>query len=91
MAAVFTGLEINAELFLQLQAGAKKFMLDPDHPERADGVGNRGKGDTDLTKLKLFSCAETFLKDDGWGERCWGKSAPDATTRKLQWPESKQK
>ena len=91
MAKVYTSLELNAEQFLQLQAAAKKYMLDDDFPERSDCVGNRGKGDTDMTKLKLFGCVESFLEDEGWGNRCWGPSAPGAETRKLKWPELKHK
>lgn len=94
MATVYTQLEVNPDLFLRLQAAAKKFMLDPDHPERAECVGNRGKGDTDMTKLKLFGCVESFLEDGGWGEKCWGKTAPPLESRgsrKLRWPELKNK
>jgi hypothetical protein len=90
MASVFAQLELNTDLFLQLQAAAKKFMLDPDYPERAECVGNRSKGDADMTKLKLFGCVESFLEDGGWGEKCWGKSAPPLESkapRRLRWPE----
>jgi hypothetical protein len=90
MAKVYTSLELNAEQFLRLQAAAKRYMLDQAHPERAECVGNRGKGDTDMTKLKLFTCVESFLEDEGWGAQCWGANAPGTKSRKLKWPELKQ-
>jgi hypothetical protein len=91
MSKLFTSLELNPELFLQLQAAAKTYMLDPDHPERRDCVGNRGRGDTDVVKLKLFGCVESFLEDERWGEKCFGDSAEGADQRKLRWPKMKNK
>jgi hypothetical protein len=87
MAKVYTSLDLSAEQFLHLQAAAKKYMLDEKHPERSDSVGNKGKSETDLVKLKLFECVKSFLEDEGWGEKCWGASAVGAETRKLKWPE----
>lgn len=91
MSKLFTSLELHPEQFLRLQAAAKNYMLDERYPERSDCVGNRGKGDTDMTKIKLFGCVESFLVDDGWGEKCFGAKAPGAATRKLQWPSMKNK
>lgn len=91
MSTLYTSLELNAEQFLHLQAAAKKYMLDENYPERSDCVGNKSKGDTDMTKLKLFGCVESFLVNEGWGEKCWGASAPGAKTRKLKYPESMHK
>ena len=99
MATVYMQLEVSPPRFLQLQGAAKQFMLDPEHPERAACVGNRSKGDTDMTKLKLFGCVTSFLEDLGWGDKCWGNAEPTPTNidgspaekpRKLQWPEFKQ-
>ncbi|KAG0646953.1 hypothetical protein D0Z07_6346 [Hyphodiscus hymeniophilus] len=99
MAKVYLQLEVTPPRFLELQAAAKNFMLDPKHPDRPECVGNRIKGDTDMTKLKLFGCVTEFLEDLGWGEKLWGKAEPtpanmDGTPsekpRRLQWPELKQ-
>jgi hypothetical protein len=91
MSTLFTSLELHPEHFLHLQAAAKNYMLDTKYPERSDCVGSRGRGDTDLTKLKLFGCVKSFLEDEGWGERCFGAKAPGAETRKLKWPQMKNK
>lgn len=87
MASLFVSLQITAEEFLQLQAAAKDFMLDPEHPDRYETVGGKEKGDTDMVKLRLFSCVKTFL-DDTWGERLWGKGATEPERQTLRWPES---
>jgi hypothetical protein len=91
MSKLFTSLELTPEEFLHLQAAAKAYMLDPAHPERGECVGNRGRGDTDMTKLKLFGCVKSFLEDEGWGDRCFGPNADSAEVRKLKWPQMKNK
>jgi len=91
MSKLFTSLEVTPEQFLHLQAAAKNYMLDKSYPERRDCVGNRGKGDTDMTKLKLYGCVNNFLQDEGWGERLFGENAPEASQRKLKWPLMKNK
>ena len=47
-------------------------MLDLGHPERQNCVGNRGKGDTDMVKLRLFNCVRDFL-NNGAGEKFFGE------------------
>ncbi|KAF4626995.1 hypothetical protein G7Y89_g11166 [Cudoniella acicularis] len=91
MAKLFASLEMSPEEFLHLQSAAKAYMLDKNHPERSDCIGGRSKGDSDMVKLKLIKTVESFLIDEGWGERCWGKYAMGAESRELQWPEAKQK
>ncbi|KAL3428104.1 hypothetical protein PVAG01_01613 [Phlyctema vagabunda] len=91
MSKLFTSLELTPEQFLHLQAAAKSYMLDEQHPERGDCVGKRERGDNDMIKLKLFGCVKAFLEDEGWGERCFGRDAPGAATRKLKYPEMKNK
>jgi hypothetical protein len=90
MARLFSSLQITAEEFIHLQAAAKEFMLDEKHPDRYDCVGNKEKGDTDMTKLKLFGCVKMFL-DNGWGERLWGKGATDPEKQTLKWPGSEKR
>jgi hypothetical protein len=72
MSKLFMSLQLTPENFLQLQARAKAYMLDPAHPERQSCVGNRGKGDTDMVKLKLFNCVRDFLTD-GAGDQFFGE------------------
>lgn len=72
MSKLFMSLQLSPENFLQLQAHAKTYMLDPAHPERQNCVGNRGKGDTDMVKLRLFNCVRDFL-NDGVGEQFFGE------------------
>ncbi|KAF2271019.1 hypothetical protein CC78DRAFT_527967 [Lojkania enalia] len=72
MSKLFMSLQILPENFLHLQARAKTYMLDPTHPERQSCVGSRGKGDTDMVKLRLFNCVRDFL-DDGIGEQFFGE------------------
>lgn len=72
MSKLFISLQLSPENFLQLQAQAKAYMLDTKHPERQNCVGNRGKGDTDMVKLRLFNCVREFL-DTGIGERYFGE------------------
>ncbi len=90
MSKLFTSLEVTPEQFLHLQAAEKAYMLDPDRPERRDCVGSRGSSNTDMVKLKLFSCVESFL-EEGWGEKLFGPNAEGATSRKLKWPQMRNK
>ena len=74
MSKLFMSLQLTPENFLHLQAQAKAYMLDSAHPDRQSCVGNRGKGDTDMVKLRLFNCVHAFLSA-GAGEQFWGKHA----------------
>jgi len=69
MSRLFASLELSPENFLQLQAAAKAYMLDDNHPDRRDCVGQRGKGDTEMVKLRLWNCVRTFLEAEGNGDR----------------------
>jgi hypothetical protein len=73
MSKLFISLQLSPENFLQLQAQAKMYMLDSRYPERQNCVGNRGKGDTDMVKLRLFNCVRDFL-NDGAGEEFFGEN-----------------
>jgi hypothetical protein len=73
MSKLFMSLQLSPENFLQLQAQAKTYMLDTTYPERQNCVGNRGKGDTDMVKLRLFNCVRDFLSD-GVGEKFFGEN-----------------
>ncbi|KAH7078984.1 hypothetical protein BKA63DRAFT_409058 [Paraphoma chrysanthemicola] len=73
MSKLFMSLQLSPENFLQLQAHAKTYMLDTAYPERQNCVGNRGKGDTDMVKLRLFNCVRDFL-NDGVGEQFFGEN-----------------
>jgi hypothetical protein len=72
MSKLFMSLQLSPENFLQLQASAKSYMLDSAYPERQNCVGNRGKGDTDMVKLRLFNCVRDFL-NEGVGEQYFGE------------------
>jgi hypothetical protein len=72
MSKLFMSLQLSPEQFLQLQAQAKSYMLDPAHPDRQSCVGSRGKGDTDMVKLRLFNCVNNFLAG-GAGVRFFGE------------------
>ncbi len=92
MSKLFASLQLSPENFLHLQAAAKAYMLNPDYPERQSCVGNRGKGDTDMVKLRLFNCVRDFLSDSV-GERFFGENADppgegggEAFTRNWLWP-----
>ncbi|KAF2656691.1 hypothetical protein K491DRAFT_691734 [Lophiostoma macrostomum CBS 122681] len=74
MSKLFMSLQLTPENFLHLQAQAKAYMLDPAHPDRQSCVGNRGKGDTDMVKLRLFNCVRAFLAE-GAGEHFFGEHA----------------
>ena len=71
MSKLFTSLDLSAEDFLKLQAAAKKYMLDPAHPERRNGVGNRGAADSGQVRLDLAKCVRAFL-EEGSGEEFFG-------------------
>jgi len=86
MSKLFTSLELTPENFLRLQASAKSYMLDAAHPERQSCVGNRGKGDSDMVKLKLYHCVEEFLERDGIAEAYFGQSSEGVSRRKWSWP-----
>src|SRR5690242_5463913 len=73
MSKLFMSLNITPENFIALQALAKNYMLSPAHPERQACVGNRGKSDTDMVKLRLFNCVRDFLSDSGAGEQFFGE------------------
>jgi hypothetical protein len=92
MSKVFSSLQLPPEEFLHLQSAAKAYMLDDDHPERRDCVGQRGKTDSDMVKLKVWKCVQLFLEMDGNGERFFGVDAPRADgedgARSMVWPEN---
>jgi hypothetical protein len=73
MSKLFMSLQLTPENFLHLQAQAKSYMLDPAHPDRQSCVGNRGKGDTDMVKLRLFNCVRVFLSG-GAGDQFFGNN-----------------
>lgn len=66
---------LDPENFLHLQAHAKAYMLDPEHPARQACIRSHGKGDTDMVKLQLFRCVYDFL-NAGAGDRFFGEDAP---------------
>jgi len=76
MSKLFSSLQLSPENFLHLQAAAKKFMLDPEHPERQTYVGNRGKTDGEMGKLDLHKCVRKFLETGGWGQKYFSEDAP---------------
>lgn len=75
MSKLFMSLSISPENFIALQSLAKAYMLSPAHPERQSCVGNRGKGDSDMVKLRLFNCVRNFLSE-GVGEQFFGEHVP---------------
>ncbi|KAK5140146.1 hypothetical protein LTR04_003134 [Oleoguttula sp. CCFEE 6159] len=87
MSKLFSSLEQTPENFLHLSAAAKAFMLDANHPERQACVGNRGKGDTDMVKLRLYNCVKEFL-DGGEGAKYFGPGTTNAEgqQRHFTWP-----
>ena len=94
MSKLFSSLHLPPEEFLHLQSAAKAYMLDVGHPERRDCVGQRGKTDSDMVKLKLWHCVKQFLDEEGNGERFFGVNAPklggEDETRSMTWPENAQ-
>ncbi|KAJ5085724.1 hypothetical protein N7532_010495 [Penicillium argentinense] len=93
MSKLFSSLELSPENFLHLQAAAKAYMLDNNHPERRDCVGQRGKGDTEMVKLRLWNCVKTFLDNEGNGERFFGENVVNENMgpRQFVWPRDSQK
>ena len=93
MSKLFSSLEQTPENFLRLQAEAKVYMLAEDHPERRDCVGQRGRGDTEVVKLKLWNCVHDFLLEHDRGEQFFGEAVPTETTarRSHAWPRDRQK
>ncbi|KAJ5124557.1 uncharacterized protein N7515_008382 [Penicillium bovifimosum] len=90
---MFSSLEISPENFLHLQAAAKNYMLDDEHPERRDCVGQRGKGDTEMVKLRLWNCVRQFLEAEGNGERFFGENVVNEGMgpRTYIWPRDQHK
>ncbi|KAL1879521.1 hypothetical protein Plec18167_003978 [Paecilomyces lecythidis] len=93
MSKLFSSLELSPENFLHLQAAAKAYMLDDNHPERRDCVGQRGKGDTEMVKLKLWNCVRHFLEVEGYGERFFGENVLNEGMgpRQYIWPRDQHK
>lgn len=93
MSKLFASLELSPENFLHLQAAAKAYMLDDNHPERRDCVGQRGKGDTEMVKLKLWNCVRHFLEVEGHGERFFGENVLNEGMgpRQYIWPRDQHK
>ena len=91
MSKLFTSLELSPEGFLQLQAAAKAYMLDESYPDRKETVGQRGKGDSELVKLRLWTCVKDFLESEGNGKRFFGRNVPgdDGFSRTMFWPTHK--
>jgi hypothetical protein len=94
MSKLFSSLQLLPEEFLHLQSAAKAYMLDDDRPERRDCVGQRGKTDSDMVKLKLLNCVEDFLDRGGNGEKFFGanarKAEPGNGSPTMNWPEDAQ-
>lgn len=93
MSKMFSSLELSPENFLHLQAAAKTYMLDDRHPERRECVGQRGKGDTEMVKLRLWNCVRNFLEAEGHGERFFGEHVVNEGMgpRAHTWPRDQQK
>ncbi|KAL4927838.1 DUF3431 domain-containing protein [Aspergillus undulatus] len=93
MSKMFTSLELSPENFLHLQAAAKAYMLDDRHPDRRDCVGQRGKGDTEMVKLRLWNCVRHFLEVEGHGPRFFGEHVVNEgmPPRTYVWPRDSQK
>ena len=93
MSKMFSSLELSPENFLHLQAAAKAYMLDERHPERRDCVGQRGKGDSEMVKLRLWNCVRQFLEQEGHGERFFGEHVVNEGMgpRMHVWPRDQQK
>ncbi|RAO72634.1 uncharacterized protein BHQ10_008646 [Talaromyces amestolkiae] len=93
MSRLYASLELSPENFLHLQAAAKNYMLDDAHPDRRDCVGQRGKGDTELVKLRLWNCVRDFLETEGYGERYFGENVVNEgmPPRQYIWPRDQHK
>ncbi|KAL8825700.1 MAG: hypothetical protein Q9191_004253 [Dirinaria sp. TL-2023a] len=93
MSKLYTSLELSPENFLHLQATAKSYMLDPEHPERRDCVGQRGRGDSELVKMRLWNCVARFLDEDRHGQSYFGEDVPgnEGAKRTMSWPRDRSK
>jgi hypothetical protein len=92
MGVIFTAAEVDAQQFVEMQAAAKLYMLDPRYPERAECIGGKGRNaENDHMKLRLFNTVARFLENEGWGEKCYGSKAPGTSERELKWPEMREK
>ncbi|KAL3475411.1 hypothetical protein BJX99DRAFT_160495 [Aspergillus californicus] len=93
MSKMFSTLELSPENFLHLQAAAKGYMLDDRHPDRRECVGQRGKGDTEMVKLRLWNCVRHFLEVEGNGPRFFGEHVVNEgmPPRTYVWPKDQQK
>ena len=91
MSKLYSSLELDPENFLHLQAVAKTYMLDPNHPERRDCVGQRGKGDSEVVKLKLWNTVARFLDEEGHGHSHFGEQVlgEQGSIRTMIWPQDK--
>ena len=88
---LYSSLELPPECFVRLQTAAKDFMLDENHPDRLDTIGQRGRGDTDLVRLKLWNIAKEFLDDLGNGLKFFGDHVPSVEgqpSRTMIWPQN---
>lgn len=94
MSKLFSSLQLLPEDFLHIQSAAKSYMLDEKHPERRDCVGQRGKTDSDMVKLKLWNCVQDFLDQEGNGGRFFGVGANKVVVedgaRQMNWPDDAQ-
>ena len=88
MSKLYTSLELDPEKFLQLQAAAKTYMLDPHHPDRRGCVGQRGKGDSEVVKMKLWNTVARFLDEEGHGYSHFGSQVlgEQGLKRSMVWP-----
>jgi hypothetical protein len=87
---LYSSLQLSPENFVHLQTAAKAYMLDKNHPERLDTIGQRGRGDTDLVRLKLWNFVKEFLDDLGNGQKFFGDHVPDVEgqgPRTMIWPQ----
>jgi hypothetical protein len=93
MSRLYASLELSPENFLHLQAAAKNYMLDENYPDRRECVGQRGKGDTEMVKLRLWNCVRDFLEIEGYGERYFGEHVVNEgmPTRQYIWPRDQHK
>ena len=91
MSKLFTSLELSPECFLQLQSSAKNYMLSNAFPNRRETVGQRGRGDSELVKLRLWNCVKDFLEGEGNGQRFFAPDVPgdEGVTRTMFWPSHK--
>ena len=91
MSKLFTSLELSPECFLQLQSAAKNYMLSDAFPDRRETIGQRGRGDSELVKLRLWNCVKDFLEGEGNGQRFFAPDVPgdEGAVRTMFWPSHK--